>query len=263
MKKSDFLYGIALLSVIPVRREPREQSEMVTQLLFGDTFTIIEREKNWLHIKINYDNYEGWISKNVACQIEESVYNEITQQETAVVSSLQASVFEGDSVIPILAGSVLPNYDSATKIFKIGKRMFSFRGTCIDNIVKNKESIVDFAKMYLNAPYLWGGKTPYGIDCSGFVQQVGKFLGVRLPRDASQQIAVGEDIGFLENTQIGDLAFFDDEEGKIIHVGILIDKDKIIHASGKVRIDDIDQQGIYNRELKQYTHNLRVIRRII
>ncbi len=199
MEKTDFLYGIALLSVIPVRCEPREQSEMVTQLLFGDTFTIEEKKTKWWYIKNDYDNYEGWISENIAQPIAPFVYKEITQQKSVVVSSLHATVRQGNTVIPILIGSTLPSYDSGSKTFKIDEHIFSFEGSV--TAAKSSKTVVNFAQMYLNSPYLWGGKTPYGIDCSGLVQQVGKLIGIKLPRDASQQIAIGEDISFLENTQ--------------------------------------------------------------
>ena len=117
--------------------------------------------------------------------------------------------------------------------------------------------------MYLNAPYLWGGKTPFGIDCSGFTQMVYKLNGFALPRDAYQQAEIGETLSFVEEAEPGDLAFFDDDEGNIIHVGMVLEQGTIIHASGKVRIDALDHQGIYNKELKNYSHKLRLIKKII
>ena len=117
--------------------------------------------------------------------------------------------------------------------------------------------------MYLNAPYLWGGKTPFGIDCSGFTQMVYKLNGYKIHRDASQQALEGEPLSFIEESEVGDLAFFDNDEGNIIHVGIIMENNYIIHASGKVRIDRLDHLGIYNPELKKHTHKLRVIKKII
>ena len=131
------------------------------------------------------------------------------------------------------------------------------------NGVLNKELIVQTAFMYLNAPYLWGGKTPFGIDCSGFTQMVYKLCGYKLFRNSAEQATQGEVLSFIEESEPGDLAFFDDKEGNIIHVGIIMEDNYIIHAHGKVRIDRLDHSGIYNAETKRHTHKLRVIKKII
>lgn len=260
----DFLYGIVLLSMIPVRYEPTERSEMVTQLLFGDTFIVTEKDGGWLHIRNDYDGYEGWISKNTAHQLTKEDYDEIIANKSAVVASLSATATEeGKAPIFIVQGSTLPNYNAKQKTFKVGNSRFQFEGKVVTDTANRRENMVSYAKTYLNTPYLWGGKSPYGIDCSGFVQQVGKLAGISLPRDASQQVSEGEEISFLGNTVPGDLAFFDNEEGRIIHVGLLLGNGEIIHASGQVRIDSIDQEGIYNLDLKRYTHHLRTIKRNI
>lgn len=260
----DFLYGIVLLSMIPVRYEPAEQSEMVTQLLFGDTFTVIEKEGSWLHIRNDYDGYEGWIFERTAYQITEKDYKEILAGKLAVVASLHATVREvGQPITRIVQGSSLPNYDAEKKSFHVGERTFLFDGEVALPTTDSRKSMVAYAKTFLNAPYLWGGRSLYGIDCSGFVQQVGKLVEIELPRDASQQIVIGKEVSFLDNAKPGDLAYFDNKEGKIVHVGLLLGKDRIIHASGQVRIDSIDQEGIYNLELQRYTHHLRAIKNVV
>jgi cell wall-associated NlpC family hydrolase len=119
------------------------------------------------------------------------------------------------------------------------------------------------AESFVNSPYLWGGRSPYGIDCSGLIQVIFKMIGEKLPRDASQQVTRGETVNFMNLTQVGDLAFFDDEEGNIVHVGMILPENRIVHSSGFVKIDRIDQQGIYNIETKRYSHKLRVIKRIL
>ncbi|PVX52226.1 SH3 domain-containing protein [Balneicella halophila] len=264
MMTLDFLYGIVLLSMIPVRYEPAEQSEMVTQLMFGDTFRVIEEDGNWLHIRNDFDNYEGWVYNRTVFQLDEETYREITESRPAIVASFQATVQEEDKPLThIVQGSSLPNYNHETQTFRVGDRVFHFDGEVATTPENCRTQLIENAKTYLNAPYLWGGKSAYGIDCSGFVQQVSKVVGIKLPRDASQQVLLGDDVSFLENVKPGDLAFFDNEEGRIIHVGILLSKDRIIHASGQVRIDSIDQEGIYNLELGEYTHNLRTIKKII
>lgn len=260
----DFLYGVVLLSMIPVRYEPAEQSEMVTQLLFGETFTVVEREGGWLHIRNDYEGYEGWIFERTAYRLDEASYKEILANKSAVVASFHATVREeGQDPIFIVQGSSLPNYEANTKTFKIGARSFAFEGQVSRPSSNCREQMVLYAKTFMNAPYLWGGKSPYGIDCSGFVQQVAKLVGVFLPRDASQQLSLGREVSFIENAQSGDLAYFDNEEGAIVHVGMLLGKDRIIHASGQVRVDSIDQEGIYNLELQRYTHRLRTIKAVV
>mgnify|MGYP001812336606 CR=1 FL=1 len=126
-----------------------------------------------------------------------------------------------------------------------------------------KSNLITTALQYLNAPFQWGGKTPFGIDCSGLSQMVYKINGYSLPRDAEEQAAQGDVLSFVEESEPGDLAFFDNNEGVITHVGIIMKNNYIIHAHGKVRIDRIDQTGIFNSELGAYTHKLRVIKKII
>ena len=139
---------------------------------------------------------------------------------------------------------------------------YDFEGAKVSGI-KPKSELIKTAFMYLNAPYLWGGKSPFGIDCSGFTQMVYKLNGYKLLRDASQQSKQGDALSFIEESEPGDLAFFDNEEGNIIHVGIMMEDNYIIHASGKVRIDRLDHLGIYNSEANRHTHKLRVIKKII
>ena len=136
-----------------------------------------------------------------------------------------------------------------------------FEGKQLEN-PKSKDNLVNTALHYLNSPYMWGGKSPFGIDCSGFVQCVYQLHGVQLPRDAYLQAEHGETLGFIDESEAGDLAFFDDEEGKITHVGIIMSDYHIIHAFGQVRIDRLDQTGIFNNALNKHTHKLRVIKKI-
>ena len=145
---------------------------------------------------------------------------------------------------------------------EINTEGFQFEGLKTSGI-KPKSDLITTAYQYLNAPYLWGGKTPFGIDCSGFTQMVYKLNGYHLLRDASQQAGQGDALSFIEESEPGDLAFFDNDEGKIIHVGIMMENNYIIHASGKVRIDRLDHLGIYNAEQNRHTHRLRVIKKII
>lgn len=247
-----------------MRNEPSERSEMVTQLLFGDTFSIKEEENGWVYILSDYDGYEGWVSKNTIKFIDRETYQELGKKPAAIVSSHTATLTEnGKAPVYVVRGSSLPNYNTVDKTITIGEHIFHFQGETVATVINKRRELISFASQYLNTPYLWGGRSPYGLDCSGFTQQVTKLVDIKLPRDASQQVKEGTEINFLTEAKQGDLAFFDNEEGRIIHVGILLGEGKIIHASGKVRIDSIDHHGIYNTTLKRYTHTLRSIRRII
>ncbi|MBI4646826.1 MAG: C40 family peptidase [Bacteroidia bacterium] len=255
-------YGISNISIIPVRSEPSEKSEMVTQILFGEHFAITEYGKKWCRVKLYYDDYEGFVDTKMILRLQESYFTEISAHSPSVTSDILTTIYEGGGKIPlyITAGSSLPFLNRPEKTFRITNinyRLDSFTDISSTDIRKN---ITDIAMKYLNAPYLWGGRTIFGIDCSGFVQMVYKICGVKMPRDTAQQVNSGKTLNFIAEAKPGDLAFFDDEEGLIVHVGIILGKEKIIHASGKVRIDRLDHQGIYNPVIKNYTHKLRVLR---
>ncbi len=253
-------YGISELAVISVRKEADEKSEMLTHILFGETFQILEEGPKWCYIKITYDEYEGWVNTNTITELSEQLFNQINTSTSLVTSYFSNIIInEKKEKIVIPFGSTLPNYDSKNNSFKINGTYF------LETIqsINEKPNIIELSQVLLNAPYLWGGKNPFGIDCSGLVQILFKIMGKKLPRDAKQQIKVGHTINFNSDTIPGDLAFFDDNEGNIIHVGIILNKNNIIHASGKVRIDKLDQQGIFNEETSTYTHKLRIIKRIL
>lgn len=260
-------YGISDLSIIPVRSEPAEKSEMVTQILFGEYFEVIEDVENWSKVRLAYDNYEGWVDTKMISVIDEEFYHLLATQLPAVANDTFNIVFQEKDYSNklIVPGSSFPFCDREEKSFKIGEKKYFYQGKVTGNgdEINVRDSIIEAALKYFNAPYLWGGRTPYGIDCSGLTQIVYKLNGISLPRDASQQVLVGEPLTFVEEAMPGDLAFFDNAEGKITHVGIIWDRHKIIHASGKVRIDNVDHQGIFNVDTKRYTHKLRVIKRVI
>ena len=258
------MYGICNLSVVPCRADSSNKSEMVSQLLFGEHFEIIEIQKNWIKIKIAYDNYECWIDQKQFQPISEETFKELQSLPFHLTTDLVQIVVskENDQVFPILLGSTLPYFDA--EVCNLEGHEYGFEGSSVlPSQVAEKQKIIEFAYSYLNSPYLWGGRTPFGIDCSGFTQIVYKLAGEKLPRDAYQQAEFGQTLSFIEEAEPGDLAFFDNEEGKIIHVGIILENNQIIHASGKVRIDIIDHYGIYNNEMKKYSHNLRILKKII
>jgi hypothetical protein len=253
------MFGICNLAIVPVRFEPSDRSEIVTQVLFGEHFEILEQQNQWSKIKIQFDDYEGWVDSKQYQIISEANYNLLSSDAQILNADLIDYITSPDNLLlPIPLGASLTFLNNS----EINTSNFEFEGTKTSGI-KPKVSLINTAYMYLNAPYLWGGKTPFGIDCSGFTQMVYKLNGYKIKRDASQQALEGAPLSFIEESEAGDLAFFDNEEGNIIHVGIIMDNNYIIHASGKVRIDRLDHLGIYNPETNRHTHKLRVIKKII
>ena len=251
-------YGISNLSIVPMRSEAADQTEMVNQILFGEHFKVLEVRKKWSRIRLAHDSYEGWISNKQWIEIPEEDYKQLDKDVSTITTDI-LDIITKDQHLPIVMGSILPFYKSGHAL--INNEMYQFDGLTTPGFV-SKEKLIENALIYLNAPYLWGGRSPLGIDCSGLTQMVYRLQGINLPRDAYQQAKVGTTLSFVEESEAGDLAFFDNEEGKVIHVGMILEDNHIIHASGKVRIDRIDQQGIFNTELGNHTHKLRLIKSI-
>lgn len=248
-------YGICHLSIVSVRAQADDTSEMVTQLLYGEHFKILERRRFWSRIRIAFDKCEGWVHNQQITEIDETLYYSIEKDIKPKYTCDMVSFVESrDTVlIPILLGSSIQNcIESAHK----------FEGSYTEE-KKEKSNLVQTALLYLNAPFLWGGKTPFGIDASAFTQMVYKINGHKLLRKASEQSSQGEPLSFIEESEAGDLAFFDNSDGEIYHVGIIMDNNYIIHVDGKVRIDRLDHTGIFNTDLGNYTYQLRVIKKII
>ncbi|MBB6372721.1 C40 family peptidase [Chryseobacterium shigense] len=235
--------GICNVTVAPVRAENSDKAEIVTEILFGESADILEVNKNWTRIKMHYDGYEGWMDTK---QLKPVTDEELAERKVTVVTEDFSSVLMNDGKILLSMGSEVEFPVVASR------RSHDLR-----------ESIALTAKEFLNVPYLWGGKSFFAIDCSGFTQLVYKIHDIKLPRDTYQQAEVGEPLTFVEESQPGDLAFFENPEGRIIHVGIMLDNQRIIHASGKVRIDTLDSTGIFNKEMNKHTHKLRVIKNVL
>ncbi|MFP3598971.1 NlpC/P60 family protein [Chryseobacterium sp. SIMBA_029] len=235
--------GICIVTVAPVRAENSDRAEIVTEILFGESADILEVDKNWTKIKMHYDDYEGWMDTK---QIKPVTDEELAKRKITVVTEDFSSVIMND-------GKTLLSMGSEVEFPVVASRRSH----------EPRESIALAAREFLNVPYLWGGKSFFAVDCSGFTQLVYKIHNIKLPRDASQQAEVGEALTFVEESRPGDLAFFENPEGKIIHVGIMLENQKIIHASGKVRIDTLDSTGIFNKEMNKHTHKLRVIKNVL
>lgn len=255
--------GCCSLSVVPMRREPREQAEMVNQMLFGECYEILVEQEKWCEIRLHHDGYSGWIDRKQLTKIAEIDLSGLEPQKIAVTADVIELLTDEthQDYFPILLGSYLPGLKDEGS-FKIGDCHYNFKGA-FNRGGCSREEMLNQSYQYLNAPYLWGGRSPFGIDCSGFTQIVYRLAGINIPRDAWQQAELGQALSFIEESEPGDLAFFDNEEGRITHVGIILKENHIIHASGKVRIDRLDQMGIFNQEIGNHTHKLRVIKRVL
>lgn len=247
--------GYCIVSISPVRSQASDRSEMVTQLLFGEVVTIEEINAPWMKIKTYADNYEGYIDlKHIHFLTEKEVNRWL--DGISYLPDLLKNINTPWGIQTIFKGSFIPF--QAVSGFNIGTDQFTIEDHSVHT---QKRDPFELAQEYLNTPYLWGGKTPFGIDCSGLTQMVFRFLDINLPRDASQQVNYGTNVSFDEVEQ-GDVAFFENKEGKIIHVGICGDNHRIIHASGHVRIDQLTKEGILHVETGLKSHTLHSIKRM-
>lgn len=249
---------ICVVPVSAVRTEPSHRSEMSTQLLFGERGTILARDGDWVNIRCSFDNYEGWCLGSQLLSIPDVSYRTTNYK---YAKSFINTIVINDTVMVAPFGSDLSLF-SKKKLRLRYTRLISYTKTFKPlNEKPSKQQIRKMCYQFLNTPYLWGGKSVYGIDCSGFSQSVFRYINIALPRDAWQQAEQGSVVSSLKNSRCGDLCFFDNADGKITHVGILLNKKMIIHSSGKVRIDAITEEGIINRDSGELTHHLKMIKR--
>jgi hypothetical protein len=254
-------YAVCCVPVAPMRVEPDHRTEMVSQLLFGECCIITVAEKNgWIKIVNKADAYTGWCRQSHFQEIDDSQY--YTEENNITADWINEVDYNGH-IMQVPLGSLLTAMKNGHVNWR--KNTVHYKGLVWDTAKAKPDAktIKQIAFKFLNSTYLWGGKSVFGIDCSGFTQSVYKFLNIHLLRDAQQQATQGELVGFLQQAHCGDLAFFDDDEGRIIHVGILLNAHEIIHAADKVRIDKIDNEGIINADTGLRTQRLRIIKRYV
>jgi gamma-D-glutamyl-L-lysine dipeptidyl-peptidase len=256
-------YGVCRLSLVPVRTNPSDKAELCTQLLFGEHYTVLETtpDAKWVKIQIEFDLYEGWIDGKQHHAISKEYFDYLGRAELKITTDLSTSILYNKLPLAILMGSVIPI--SSAELFKM-EEQFAFNGEAKNTGQKREfDFLRTIANRYLHAPYLWGGKSPFGIDCSGFTQMVFKICGYQLLRDAKQQATQGKAVRNLQEIKPGDLAFFKNEEETIVHVGIVYANAQIIHASGRVRVDVLNEIGIVHSETGAVTHQFSHLRRIL
>ena len=255
-------YGICMLAAVAVREAPSEKSRMVNQLLFGELLMINDTKNEWLLIETLDDNFIGWVQCHQVQELSGEAFSELKESKRFYLQTLSAQVRAKESIIPVFRGAQFHGW--AEGVFNIAGQEYYYKKAvhAVPDNVGSRE-VLAVAANYLNVPCLRGCRTPMGIDASGLVQMVFKMNGILLPRDAAQQVEKGEQVMFVEASEPGDLAFFEDNEGAITHVGIIMDGNRILHAWGNVRIDTIDHQGIFNKELGKYTHPLRIVKRLL
>jgi hypothetical protein len=254
--------GVCMVAVVPIRKAPEEQSEMISQLLFGEYYIVEEISSKWLKINTVFDHYTGWIDRKFFHK--DGTEDGINDRTQVVLYSKISEIGMPDGSSQLIpAGSDIPNFNTANHEFTIGEQKYRVKSLFGELLLPPSQRIFETACEFMNTPYLWGGRSVFGFDCSGFIQTVFKIHGQSLPRETDQQILSGQAVPSLKDIVPGDLAFFCNEEGKVNHVGMVIANDQIIHCSGWVRIDRLDENGIFNRENGVYTHSLKEVRRVV
>ena len=261
--QSDEPFAVCNVSIAALRAKPFQNEEMVSQLLFGEMAHILDRKgKHWYKVQCEWDKYVGWVDAKQIHRISKKDFEANIEKQSYALELVQGAMGTTASV-PICIGSTLPRFDGMT--CKMPSEKMSYSGLAINaqSLEMDSYRLVKLGLKYMHAPYLWGGRSPFGIDGSGLIQMIYKLAGIRIPRDARDQISMGEIIDFPSDAQAADLAFFENSKGNITHVGMITDESRILHAHGKVRVDYFDHHGIYNEDLGKYTHRLRIIKRLI
>ncbi len=259
-------YGICNTGTAPVFKDPSMRSEQITQIILGETFDVLEIKDDWVRIRLHFDGYIGWVYKPQVVLMDEPKFSEYVQkQKIEFISNLGFIYSKPDKNSTALRDVVICSILNYIEI-KNGWLKIELPDETYGFIRKNEarkfkfaerpkpDDIIQTAKRFLGVSYIWGGKTPKGFDCSGFVQTVFRINGVQLPRDSDMQWKIGKYVGKdFKKFKKGDLLFFSSDGKRITHVGIYTGKDKeIIHASGFVRLNSLDKKSkLYSERLER------------
>ena len=256
-------FGVCRLSVISVRKEQSHQSLQLTQLLFGDHYEVVTKsnDRQWLHIKIYFDQAEGWIESNQHHEITKEYFDQINVADFKITTDVCSTILYKKTPLSILMGSIVPI--SQSELFKM-EEQFAFNGESKGIGQKREfEFLKSIALKYLNAPEQEGGKTPFGIDGIGLIQMVFKICGYSLGHRTEELHKHVKSVKDLHSTKLGDVAFFHHRKYKRMNIGLVLDENRILHVDGRVRIDQLMEEGVLNLETKIYTHQLSAMGRIL
>jgi gamma-D-glutamyl-L-lysine dipeptidyl-peptidase len=255
-------FGVCRLSIVSVHKEQSHQSLQVTQLLFGDHYEVLSEsdDRIWLHIRIHFDHAEGWIERKQHHEISLDYFDQINSADFKITTDVCSTLLYKKTPLSILIGSIVPI--SQSELFKM-EEQFAFNGESKSIGQKREfEFLKTIGLKYLNAPEQAGGKTPFGIDGVGLVQMIFKIAGYILPHRIEELQQHGKKIGF-EASKPGDVVFFQARKEKEIKVGFLMQENKLLHVDGRVKIDQLMEDGVLDLETKIYTHTVRSVARFL
>jgi cell wall-associated NlpC family hydrolase len=255
-------FALGRFTAAAIRAQAKEKAEMTSQLLLGEPVTIVEAGKKYSRIRCSDDDFEGFVRNDQLIAADERTFR-LQRDNPAFALDLWSTILGDQAGLPITFGARLPEFDGMRLMH--GGQQFNYSGQAAlsEDLRSEAELLIRFARRWLYAPMLHGGRTPTGVDPAGLVQLVARLINIKLPRTAEAMSHHGRMVDFVIQAQPADLAFFDNRKGQIEHVGLLLPDSQILHVNDRVRIDSIDHYGIFNYELGKYTHRLRIVKRLL